>query len=294
MVALGAVRSCGVSTLSLALAATWPADRRVLLMEADPAGGTLAAASGWPAEPGLVTLAAASRRRFDPAAVWEHCQLLPDGTAVLAGPASAERARGALGMLGDLAGHLASLDADVVVDCGRLDPGSPAITVWEEAHRAILVVRPQLADLHAVAAWTETHATGRELADVRPERRAARVGLVVVGEGPYPDAEIAEALDVDVLCRIPWDPRGAAALVSVPASSRDARLAPLVRAARTLARGLADDLAAGAGQPSPQPDADRSPEHAVASRLTARVLRGWRPEPAPAVSNGATPGEVSG
>ena len=292
MVALGAVRSCGVSTSALALAATWPADRRVLLVEADPAGGTLAAASGWPAEPGLVSLAAASRRRFDPAVMWEHCQVLPGGAAVLAGPASAERARGALGMLGDLAGHLASLDADVVVDCGRLDPGSPAIAVWEGADRQVLVVRPRLADLHAMAAWTETHATRREPIDVRPERRA-RVGLVVVGEGPYPDAEIAEALDVEVLCRLPWDPRGAAALVSVPASSRDARLAPLVRAARTLAHGLADDMAADATHLPPQPDADRSPEHASASRLAARVLRGWRPESVTVVANGATPGEGS-
>jgi hypothetical protein len=126
---------------------------------------------------------------------------------------------------------------------------------------------------------------------VRPVGRA-RVGLVVLGEGPYPDAEIAEALDVEVLCRLPWDPRGAAALVSVPASSRDARLGPLVRAARTLAHDLADDLAADAGQPSPQPDADRAPEHATASKLAARLLRGWRAEPA-AVSNGATPGEGS-
>ena len=44
VVALGSVRSCGVTTLALALAATWPKERRVLLVEADPAGGTLAAA----------------------------------------------------------------------------------------------------------------------------------------------------------------------------------------------------------------------------------------------------------
>jgi hypothetical protein len=194
-------------------------------------------------------------------------------------------------MLGDLAGHLADLDADVVADCGRLDPGSPAIAVWEGADRQVLVVRPRLADLHAVAAWTETHTPGRGSNDVRPERRG--VGLVVVGDGPYPDAEIAEALDVEVLCRLPWDPRGAAALVSVPASSRDARLAPLVRAARTLAHDLAAGLNACVGQPSPQPDGACAPEQVTASRLAARLLRGWRPEAA-AVSNGATPGEGSG
>ena len=94
--AFGSVRSCGVTTLALSLAATWPPERRVLLVEADPAGGTLAAASGWPAEPSLVSLAAAARRGGDPALVWEHCHQLPGGAAVLAGPSSADHARSAL------------------------------------------------------------------------------------------------------------------------------------------------------------------------------------------------------
>ena len=92
MVAFGSVRSCGVTTLALSLAATWPAERRVLLVEADPAGGTLAAGSGWAAEPNLVSLAAAARRGGDPSLVWDHCQQLPGEVAVLAGP-SAGRAR---------------------------------------------------------------------------------------------------------------------------------------------------------------------------------------------------------
>ena len=61
---------------------------------------------------------------------------------------------------------------------------------------------------------------------------------MTVGDGPYPDAEIAEALGVEVLARLPWDPDAAEALVSVPASARELRLAPLVRAARTLADQL--------------------------------------------------------
>jgi hypothetical protein len=43
VVAFGSVRSCGVTTLALSLTATWPPGHRVLLVEADPAGGTLAA-----------------------------------------------------------------------------------------------------------------------------------------------------------------------------------------------------------------------------------------------------------
>lgn len=281
-VALGSVRSCGVTTLALALAATWPKERRVLLIELDPAGGTLAAASGWPPEPGLVSLAAASRRGFDPALLWEHCQALPGGAAVLAGPTSADQARSALGMLGPLAEHLGALDADVVVDCGRLDPGSPCLPLWEAADRAVLLSRPRLADLHAIAAWIEAHAT-----DDQPTERS-RVGLVVVGEGPYPDTEIADALGIEVLSRLPWDPRAAAAIVSVPASSRELRLAPLVRAART----LSDRLAAEAGR---QPVADEI--HAlvtVPAKFATRVLRAWRSVVVVESSNGTAPEEVSG
>jgi hypothetical protein len=283
-VALGSVRSCGVSTLVVALTATWPPGRRVLLIEADPAGGTLAAASGWPPEPGLVSLAAASRRRFDPVLVSEHCQVLPGGAAVLAGPASAEQARGALGMLGGMAGHLDGLDADVVVDCGRLDPGSLSMPVWEGADRAILVARSRLADLHALAAWTETHP-----AETHSTERS-RAGLVVVGDGPYPDAEIAAALDVEVVSRLPWDPRGAAAIVSVPASSREVRLAPLVRAART----LADRLAAEIGRPPDEVVADHAPATLPAPRLATRVLWAWRPAPVAESTNGTAPEEVPG
>ena len=282
MVALGSVRSCGVSTLAVALTATWPRGRRVLLIEADPAGGTLAAASGWPPEPGLVSLAAAARRRFDPTLLWEHCQVLPGGAAVLAGPASADQARGALGMLGGLAGHLDSLDADVVVDCGRLDLGSLSMPVWEGAGRQVLLARPRLADLHALAAWTETHPAG-----TRPTE-PSRAGLVVVGDGPYPDAEIAEALDVEVLSRLPWDPRGAAAIVSTPASSREVRLVPLVRAART----LADRLAAEIGRPVTAAAAEHAPASMPAPRLATRMLRAWRPATVGESSNGAAPEEV--
>ena len=51
VVVIGSVRSCGTTTVAVALAATWPPGRRVLVVELDPAGGSLAAASGWAAEP---------------------------------------------------------------------------------------------------------------------------------------------------------------------------------------------------------------------------------------------------
>ena len=155
--AFGSVRSCGVTTLALGLAATWSTDRRVLLVEADPAGGTLAAASGWPAEPNLVSLAAAARRGGDPALVWEHCHQLPDGASVLPAPSLAEQARSALTMLSPLFRRLGELDDDVLVDCGRLDPASVALDLWDRAERPVLVGRPRLADLQALASWLNGH-----------------------------------------------------------------------------------------------------------------------------------------
>lgn len=283
VVALGSVRSCGVTTLALALAATWPKDRRVLLVELDPAGGTLAAASGWPPEPSLVSLAAAARHALDPDLVWEHCQELAGGVAVLAGPASADQARSALGILAGLGGTLGMLDADVLVDCGRLDPGGPGAGVFEGADRVLLAGRPRLADLHALATRSETSPFD-----------SGRVGLVLVGDGPYPDSEITEALGVEVLARLPWDPEAAGALVSVPASARELRLSPLVRAARSMAGRLAKELAG-----VPPAVGSASGEVLAASRswragaLRTRVLGARRADPVAQSTNGSTPEEVS-
>jgi hypothetical protein len=271
VVALGSVRSCGVTTLAVALAATWPAGRRALVVEADPAGGTLAGASGWPPEPSLVSLAAAARRGGDPSRVWEHCQRLPGGAQVLAGPASGDQARDALAMLAGLLGLLGELDADVLVDCGRLDSGSPVHWLWERADRAVLVGRPRLADLQAVATWLDTHPFA-----------GGRLGLVTVGDGPYPDAEITEALGIEVLARLPWDRAAACALMSVPASARELRLAPLVRAARTFADHLAADRAGTTPVPATAPS--NSVDGSVSVR--ARVWRAFRPDTTTVSTNG--------
>lgn len=272
---MASVRSCGVTTLAFGLAATWPAGRRVLLVEADPAGGTLAAASGWPPEPSLVSLAAAARRGGEPALVWEHCHELPGGASVLAAPASGDQARAALGMLAPLFGRLGELDGDVLVDCGRLDAGSPALGLWERAGRPVLAGRPRLADLHALSSWLE-------------DRRLDHgVGLVLVGDGPYPDAEVAEALGLEVLARLPWDPDAADSLVVLSAVDRRLRLAPLVRSARTLADQLAREQAS---HPPVLEDASVEPSRAAGRGLAvgSRVLRARRADTRPQ-ANGSVP-----
>jgi MinD-like ATPase involved in chromosome partitioning or flagellar assembly len=226
VIALGSVRSCGLTTLAVALTATWPAERQVLLCECDPAGGTLAAAAGWPSEPSTVSLAAAARRESDPEVVWSHTHDLPGGAPVLAGPALPEQASGAIAMLDALLGRLGELSADVVIDCGRLTAGFPR-SITENSDQLVLAARPALADLHGVAAWCEAYSDQRE-----------GLALVLIGEGPYSNAEVTEALGLPVLARLPWDPGAAARLVSMPVTDRELNRSPLIRSARTLAGHL--------------------------------------------------------
>lgn len=240
VVALGAVRSAGVTTTAAGLAMLWPGAGRRLVVEADPAGGTLAAATGLAAEPGLVSLAAAARRQPDPDLVFDHAQALPDGAAVVAGPTGAEQARSALAMLAPLFAGLAGLDALVLVDCGRLDPAAPP-GVFDAADIPLLVCRPQLADLNSLAAFLAA----------RPD--AAR-SVVLVGPGPYPAGEVAETLGVEVLGHLPWDPEAAAALATTTSpSSRRLTRSPLVRALRSLAEALAARLAEASTPAGEQP-----------------------------------------
>jgi MinD-like ATPase involved in chromosome partitioning or flagellar assembly len=240
VVAVGSVRSCGVTTMAAGLAMVWPDQARRVLIEADPAGGTLAAACGLAAEPGLVSLAAAARRQPDPALVFEHSQALPDATPVVATPAAGEQARSALGMLAPLLGRLGQLEGAVVVDCGRLDHTGAGSEIFEAADLAVLACRPQLADLNALAAF------------LQPDEEARRRPVVVlVGPGPYPPAEISDTLGLEVAGSLPWDPDAAAGLATSAPSSRGLTRSPLVRALRS----LADDLAHRVG-PEQSSDTD--------------------------------------
>ncbi|HUE28356.1 MAG TPA: hypothetical protein VMP89_16395, partial [Solirubrobacteraceae bacterium] len=209
--------------------------------------------------------------------VWEHCHELPAGAAVLAGAASPEQTRRALNMLGELLGRLDSLDADVVVDCGRLDPVSPVTPLVGHADAVLLAVRPCLPDLHALSTWF-----AGDLFDPSSCR------LIVIGNGPYPDTEITEALGVEVLARVPWDPNAAQALTYLPADARELRIAPLTRATRSLADSLVADLDPGT-RTRERSDLDRS------TRLLRRhLVRPLRSAAATTHSeNGSVPEETA-
>lgn len=139
--------SPGVTTTVVAAGHVWPAQRSLVVVEADPAGGDLAARHGVPVQPGLASLAAAGRRALSPELVANHTQRV-GGLPVVVAPPTATPTRAALEVLGTPLGPaLARMEADVLVDLGRLDPGSPALPLARGADLLVVVARPTIVEL---------------------------------------------------------------------------------------------------------------------------------------------------
>lgn len=248
LITVGSVKSGGVTTTALALAAMWPSDARVLVVEADPAGGDVAAWFGLNREPGLVSLSADARRDHTVETLFAHAQALPGGLPVVAAPASAEQAAGALGLLtGDGAplwtAVAASDEVVVVVDAGRLDPGSPAHAVMTVSDVGLLVARPTLSDCHRLAGRLDGLTQ-------RTKAAGTQLGLVLLGPG-YSREQVEASLQIPVLAHLPHDAKAAAHLSGAGGVRRIGTLA-LPKAAHALGR----DLAARAAPAAPDAVAD--------------------------------------
>jgi MinD-like ATPase involved in chromosome partitioning or flagellar assembly len=227
----------GVTTAAVALGAVWP--RRVLLVEADPAGGDLAARFHLPPEPNLVSLGMVARRgQLIPDDVWGHSRQLPRGLELVAGLRAGDQARG-LGRLWSLLPQaLGQLEGDVLVDCGRLAADSPAEDLIRRAEVVVLLARPTVEGVLHLANRLEALA-----------RLGVAGEVVLVGEQPFDRAGVqaalaSEGITAPVRGALADDPRGAAMLGGRPGRERWLeRASPLVRSARSLAADLLDRLA---------------------------------------------------
>jgi hypothetical protein len=246
--------SPGVTTTAITLAAVWP--RRALLAELDPSGGDVAlrlrGPRGAPLSPevGLISLAVGVRRGSRPEQVFEHVQRLDGGLEVVVGLSTGEQGSGLVGLWGPVGELLDQAPGvDVIADCGRLYPGSPAVDVLASAAAVVLVTRPTI---DAVA-----HLRARATAVLRElDRRPGRPALlsVVVVTGPRDDTSPKQieqvlrqaGLPVPVLGRIALDPKGAGLLSGEWVGRLDKSL--LVRSTREVAGQLAQRLAAPVGR----------------------------------------------
>jgi hypothetical protein len=246
LIALAADKgSPGVTTVALSLAAVWP--RRALLAELDPSGGDVAlrlrGARGVPLSPevGLLSLAVGVRRGVAPQQVFEHVQRLDGGLEVVLGLTAGEQATGLTGLWSPIATLLDRVPGvDVIADCGRLYPGSPATDVVVHAGAVVLVTRPSVdavAHLRTRAAAVVSEVYSRS-AMVPPV-------FVLVVTGPRDDKSAQDIqlvlrqahVQATVLGRIALDPKGAGMLTGEWVGRLDKSL--LIRSAREVAAKLA-------------------------------------------------------
>lgn len=204
--------SPGVSTTAVGLALSWP--RPVLLLEADPTGGS-AVLAGYLR--GLVTpagsvidLAQALHGGDLLAALAEASMPLPGSTASLV-PAvgSHGQARSLVPLWEPLAAALRSLEdtgQDVIVDAGRLGLFASPDPLIDAADLALLVTRTDLVSVLRARSWAHTLAERFDRAGT-----AGNVGLLTVGPpDPFRPREIATVLTLPVVASLAWDPASAA------------------------------------------------------------------------------------
>lgn len=240
VVATSASGAPGVSTSALGLALAWP--RPVLLVEADPSGGSVVLA-GWfqgrpPHDRGLVNLAMAmayaggsDARSWLPGAISDVVVPIP-GTQVQV--ITGVRAPSQAGALEQLWAPLASAarsmqegGVDVLVDAGRLGMAHAPAALLDDADLALLTTRATLPAIATARGWCR-----QLLEEFGAVGRREHLALLLIGPGhTYGSREVRDLLGLPLVATLPWDPRTARAIHLGQPSRRLAR-GPLVRAVR--------------------------------------------------------------
>lgn len=224
----------GVTTAALALCWSWPqarADRRVLLVDADPAGSGLLTgylSPGVPDSVGVSVLAAA-RGALSPEQVI-GCSLALDaeGTRmVLPGVADPVQARPLASMwtaLVSAARDLSDAGVDVVVDIGRVGHQFEPRVWLTQADLVGVVVAGTVASVAPAAAAVRGLAVERA-------GRLVPVG-VVTDAGGYSRVQIAEAMGVTEVLELVADEWAARSFAAGEVAGWRFERSPLLRAAR--------------------------------------------------------------
>jgi MinD-like ATPase involved in chromosome partitioning or flagellar assembly len=239
----------GVTTVACALGAVWPADRSVVVVEADPSGGALAARFGLDPQRGTTSFVIGHRHGPQAVTISEHCQQLPGGLSVLVGPVGAEPARVVDGEA-DVVVRLLQHPGDVLVDGGRIVPGAAGQQRLLGAVDVVIVV--VVAERSAVANLAT--AMGRLRSIV-----TGRLGVAVVTDRPSVAVEAAARVGADLAGRIPWDPRAAAVVRGEPRRTGPLARTGLMRAAAALYGWVSVSSPSPVPPPVPQPSVPQAP-----------------------------------
>jgi len=258
VVAMTSVKGApGVTTAALALTSAWPVHRRAVLVEADPAGGDIAARFRMSPDPGLASLATGLRHERASGAegtLTQHVRELSGGVRVLVEPVSRTEARSALEIVADSLPGLAEAEGvDLIVDCGRLVTGDHVSPMLESGTRTTVSPVARLL-MHADLVLVVTVGELADLSHVQTmlpllQTRHASLSILVRSPQVWTNEEIEHELDVEVVGGLPFDAVSADVLAGRQHGRRASRL-PLLRAATALAdrvvsqlEGIADHVA---------------------------------------------------
>ncbi|MCC2592474.1 hypothetical protein LKO27_03435 [Tessaracoccus sp. OS52] len=191
----------------MGLALQW--GRQVLLVEADPVGGSAILAGhyrGGVANPGtLVDLWVAQRQGRLPELLTESVLRMGELVDFIPGPAGAAQAASISGLWPALAYELRGLQTlgvDVIIDYGRIGHACSAVPLLKVADQVLVVMRADLVSVAAVAAMTEL-----------PTQVPAAAAVIGAGRPScYSAAAIGNALKLPVEVELPWEPREATVL----------------------------------------------------------------------------------
>ncbi len=198
LITLGSVAgSPGVTRLAIGLTASWPEpDRRRVLLEADPDGGRLGAELGVGVEPGLISVALASRTPGLTAddAIERGAAAVGDWF-VLPAPPSSEQAASVLVHAGSALASLVAGDPDGpvwIVDAGRLSTRSPALPFAKDADHVLIVSAGSFPALQLLPHRADALRSA-----------GCHISVVIVEPTSWPVDEIAEFVGADVAATVP-------------------------------------------------------------------------------------------
>jgi MinD-like ATPase involved in chromosome partitioning or flagellar assembly len=200
--AIVAVTGDASTTTTVALAAAWPTTDDVVVVEADPSGGDLAAWFDMPVAPSLSTVVTSVLDGAWPE-VERHSRIADNGLRVIPAPARSGEAALAIGQSArSLVPILATMRSPIVIaDTGRTDPAPLEHPFLAAAAVTVVVHRQATQSARAAAVRLQ------RLVDRLESFASTSVVVALVGTDPY---------GVDEVRRFVRDAAGDTAVVALP------------------------------------------------------------------------------
>jgi hypothetical protein len=232
----------GVTTTALNLALSWP--RRAMVVEADLSRPSSILPGMYRGQldhsRGITPLAIAHQRgSLQVKDLWAQTTQFAKDRYVLPGFATAAAAAGSTaafwGQFGQALAGAEGAGTDVIVDAGRIGVADPRLPLLQQADLVVVLTRPLLPDLAAIASRTEELTAALEAVGHAERLRAV---LVESEFRIYTDKEIATVMKLPILATLPWHPRTAAVVSLGESPSKATSHSTLTRETAFLANAM--------------------------------------------------------